>query len=354
MTYFTVLWYKDNPIIQEYQEKYFLVLKNILSSFNIPDIFNSIDLWEQKTFLLHPDISSLIQNISNPDSQKKLLEEIVYFCNGENNKLTLSQWEYIWSTNIKLTLEDNNPQNMEVWHPDHDQEGMLGWWEKSEQEWGEVFWRAFSILEKTNKDFFDELNHIIKKIVPMKTSIDVHNSCSYKECVGTLYLGYTTNAENPEYGILEALIHESSHNKLNLIMQSEKLMVNDYALEYYSPYRPDARHLHGVLLWVHAIVPTVFVLLQAIEKWYIKDTTIYSKVLLYHIKNKFWYRVLKKYWKFTQIGSQILLDIWNVILQSEKLIQSLTQLQEIDISSIQKQAKAHILEVQSSHQILKY
>ena len=60
---------------------------------------------------------------------------------------------------------------------------MFTWGEKSQQEWLGVFAKAFSLLKSIDEKFFDELNTIIKKIVPMNTSLDVHNSCSYKECI---------------------------------------------------------------------------------------------------------------------------------------------------------------------------
>ena len=32
---------------------------------------------------------------------------------------------------------------------------------------------------------------------------------------------------------------------------------------YYSPFRPDARHLKGVFLAIHAFVPTIYILMKA-------------------------------------------------------------------------------------------
>jgi HEXXH motif-containing protein len=47
----------------------------------------------------------------------------------------------------------------------------------------------------------------------------------------------------PEINNLEALIHESSHNKLNLLMQFDPIVLNDMQEKYYSAIRPDARHI---------------------------------------------------------------------------------------------------------------
>jgi HEXXH motif-containing protein len=61
-------------------------------------------------------------------------------------------------------------------------------------------------------------------------------------------MGYTLDATKPEMNNLEAIIHESSHNKLNLIMHFDPLILNTMEEIFYSPYRPDARHMHGVYL----------------------------------------------------------------------------------------------------------
>jgi len=120
---------------------------------------------------------------------------------------------------------------------------MIGWGSKKKEDWEELFTKTLQILQEINEGYFYEINNFIKKIVPMKSSPHTNNSCSYKECIGTLYIGYTTDTQTPEINILEALIHESSHNKLNLIMQTDAIHNNDFSLRYYSPYRPDARHI---------------------------------------------------------------------------------------------------------------
>lgn len=360
MSYPTVLWYPSNPILHIYRDRYFEYLKNILVSLDISDIrkkFHQLYESEQQNFILHPDISSLLQSVylhKSPNSREILDKELRVFFSQKYGELTMNLGNIIPGTDIRLTDSDNNPENTIVNHPDHDQESMIGWWEKSQQEWLDVFSKAFTLLRNVDTGFYEELNDMIRKIVPMKTSIDVHNSCSYKNCIGTLYLGYTTNSLHPELNILEAIIHESSHNKLNLIMQSEPLHVNDYSLKYYSPYRPDARHIHWVLLWVHAIVPTVYVMLSAIEKWYITDNIWYEKILLYHIKNKLWYRVLQKYAKFTEIWWKIYTDIWQVMLLCDMMIKESSQLQNIDFKDIQSRAKQHFLGVQHNYPHLQY
>jgi len=357
MEYYTVLGYEKNPILEEYFKKYFCKLEDIFKNMETSvtyDCFCWLDQWLKESFLLHPDISSLFHDISKED-KKKIVSELEYFVAHHGVHMTGSQWDFIKGTNIKLTINDNNPRNTFVWHPDHDQEGwMLWWWDKSESEWHDVFSKSFALLRDINTSFYIELNEIIKKIVPMKTSIDVHNSCSYAECIWTLYLWYTINGGFPELNILEALIHESSHNKLNLIMQSEKLHVNDYSLQYYSPYRPDARHIQGVLLGVHAIVPTVYILLQAIDKGFVTDSNWLEKTLVYHVKNKLGYNVLKRHAKFTPIWRKIFNDMWQVMQLCDSIIKNNVELQAIDFNDIQTRTKAHFIEVRNNYPYLQY
>ncbi len=361
MSYHTVLGYRDNTLLDQYKEKYFIYLYNQVLNFFHKSAwlidFKALDKSVLREFLLHPDNSSLIQEIWlswDTDSRDRFEIECSNIISWENEKLTALLGDTIPGTEIKLTLYDNNPQNMQVWHPDHDQNGMLGWGDRAESEWLRVFSDSFTLLKHIDEDFFLEMNSMIQKIVPMRTSVDVHNSCSYKECIGTLYLWYTINAQQPELSILEALIHESSHNKLNLIMQSEKLHINDYSLRYYSPYRPDARHIQWVLLWVHAIVPTVYILLLGIEKWHIRNNNWYEKVLLYHMKNKLGYRVLERHGKFTTIWKKIFDDMWDVMKLCDVLIKNNSHLQAIDFSSIQARAKEHFIEVRNNYPYLQY
>lgn len=361
MSFPTVLGYSHNEVIQKYKKQYLWKILELFQSISLDsDLqknFLSVDIDIASDFLLHPDIASIIQKyISHPQPKyKNILEkEITRFLSKDFNQLTQNKGKNIPNTDIKLTDIDNNPENTIVNHPWHDQSGMVWWWEREESEWLEVFGKSLSLLRDINSEFYNELNSNIKKVVPMKTAYGVHNSCSYSNCIWTLYLGYTIDIDQPELSILEALIHESSHNKLNLIMQIESLHWNDDVEKYYSPYRPDARPVHGVLLWVHAIVPTVYVMLQAIEQWHITDNRWYEKVVLYHIKNKLWHRVLQKYALLTEIWKQIFWDMWSVIKLCDEKIKSIPELQQLDLQQIQSYAKSHFLEVQKNYPYLQY
>jgi len=115
-------------------------------------------------------------------------------------------------------------------------------------------------------------------------------------------MGYTIDSDFPEFNNVEAIIHESSHNKLNLIMQSEKLVLNDFQEKYYSPYRPDARHIRGVYIGLHAFAPVIYVLMSAYQKGLLGTSkNWFEKILYYHLKNKIAYKVLVKHGKFSEL-----------------------------------------------------
>ncbi len=361
MTQESVLWYENNTMVVQYKEKFYHKLSSLFSHINVEEWlrarFWDLESSKQRDFLLQSDVSSLILRLTdeNTVSQLNLLnQELKYFLDWNFKSLCHNQWEYIKWTKIRLTLHDNNPDNNVINHPDHTWEGMLWWGEKTPEEWNAVFSKAFEMLKEINYSFFMELQWMIQKIIPMNTSHGVHNSCTYRQCIGTLYLWYTIDTDFPELNIIEALIHESSHNKFNLIAQSETLYNNNSDQNYYSPYRPDARPLHGVLIWVHALVPAVFVLLQWIKKWMISDYRWKQKVVLYHIKNKLWYNVIKKFLLPTETWNLILNDMLEVMKQCDSIIQKYKLLQELDVSEIQGRAKKHFLEVKHNYPTVQY
>lgn len=55
--------------------------------------------------------------------------------------------------------------------------------------------------------------------------------------------------------MVEAIVHEFSHNKLNALFEIDGVLENAFAPLYASPVRPDPRPLQGVLLAVHAFLP---------------------------------------------------------------------------------------------------
>ena len=348
-------------MIVDYFEKFFVklqwYLEHMKSSNNLIQDFLKLPKEDQKQFLLKSDISVLVLYIwefNRTEFTWQLEQELQYFLNGEEEKCTYSLGKNIPWTDIKLTLYDNNPSNDLSNHPDHDAGSMVTWWERSEEEWLQVYGKSFSLLKKLNLEFYNELNFIIQKIVPFGTSCGVHNSCSLKESVWNLYLWYTIDADIPELNNLEALIHEASHNKLNLIMHHEKIILNDKVEKYYSPYRPDARPIYGVYVWVHAIVPTIYTMMQSVEIWYVTDIRWIEKIIVYHLKNKIWMKVLKKYAKCSDLWYKIMDELDDVMKMCDQIILKTPIFKEVNFRESQTVVKQHFLDVQRNYPHLEY
>lgn len=371
-----VLWKKNNKMILNYFDMYYnkliWYLKNI-SDKNIlkVEIENLLNTDNNRKFILNADISSLINFIHKELIElkpqylwdvniyiKKIQKEInIFIKEGIDSKnLTMNIWQKIAWTNIRLTNVDNNPYNSLEAHPEHkDLWAISGnWWEKSESEWLEIYQKTFNLLKKIDSWIYEELNQIITKIIPLWTSRWVHNSASYKECVGHLYMWYTIDSDKPEINNLEAIIHESSHNKLNLIMQFDPIVLNDKTEKYYSAIRPDARHIHGIFLGYHAFAPTMYIMMKAYKDWYFwEDMHWFEKIVLYYIKTKLLQKMIKKYALLTDLWKEISVEIDYVIGLMDKIMKELKPSDDIIKKSKAMQIK-HFNEVRKNYPNLEY
>ena len=371
-----VLGTKNNGMLEWYLKRYYIKLQENLDEIwkflwdEVQErIQKLLDLWEKnRDFIMNGDISSVInylylECIKKVDQwlwsynvyAKQLEKEIQLFLEWDINDLSLNDWEKIAWTNIRLSLKDSDPYgNLEA-HPEHKINWGVRWWgEKTKWEWWEVYEKTFSLLKKVDEWVYEELNKIITKIVPLWTADWLHNSASYKECVGHLYMWYTLWVSQPELNNLEAIIHESSHNKLNLIKQFDPLILSDLQEKYYSPYRPDARHISGIYLGIHAFVPVIYILMKAYSQGKINDDGHWlEKITLYYLKNKFCLRVLKKHWKFSELWNEILSEIEEVMNMTDQLYKDVNPEAEI-VANAKRAMIGHFQEVNSNYPHLEY
>lgn len=365
-----VLWKKNNEMLFWYLDKYYSLLRDKLSeiadTWFYTEEINKLLNWNYKDFIMHPDNSSVINllyaykilgrkdGIDINTFQKIFIHELKLLFNKDDN-LTMNIGNKIWWTNILLTNKLHNPYDWKDPHPDH----KITWWilwygKKPVDEWIELYNKTFELLRWIDEGVYDELNQIIKKIAPLGTAEWLHNSASYQEAIWDLYLWYTIDSNYPEINNLEAIIHESSHNKLNLILHFDPLILNDQSEKYYSPYRPDARHIHGIYLGVHAFVPTMYILIKAYLKWQIHDKWLwFEKIVLYYLKNKISINVLEKHWKFTELGREILDEIIEVQKLTDPLFKQL-DISNQQLNEIKSYAKSHFQSVNINYPNLLY
>jgi hypothetical protein len=149
-----------------------------------------------------------------------------------------------------FALADNNPLAMHEAHPDkHGNAVDLGG--RPVDEWLASLRAALALVGEHLPELRAEMDLYVRQIVPVGFFEDRHLSASYREAIGTLYLSLHPSPTT----MVEALVHEFQHNKLNALLESDDVLENADAPLFASPVRPDPRPLRGVLLAVHAFVP---------------------------------------------------------------------------------------------------
>lgn len=116
-------------------------------------------------------------------------------------------------------------------------EGVVKWRSSLEQAWA---W-----ISECSPPLATEMLMSLGAIIPVRSSsVDVHTSASFRETPGLIALSWTPDASV----MVEALVHEYHHQKLNTLLNIDPVIVGPSTdAKYYSPWRPDARPLTGVL-----------------------------------------------------------------------------------------------------------
>jgi len=151
---------------------------------------------------------------------------------------------------ILFALADNNPLAMHEAHPDKAGNAIdLGG--RALDEWLSSLRGALALVATHLPELRAEMSLYVQQIVPVGFFADRHLSASYREAIGTLYLSLHPGPMT----MVEAVIHEFQHNKLNALFEIDDVLENAHEPLYVSPVRPDPRPLQGVLLAVHAFLP---------------------------------------------------------------------------------------------------
>lgn len=157
----------------------------------------------------------------------------------------------VWGE-ASLLLVDTNPLAEQEAHPAKSGNRVdLGG--HPAERWVEALQGAFSLIERVMPEIADEMRLLLGHLGPVGYFDQRHLSASYLESMGVVYLSLHPH----QMTLVEALIHEFQHNKLNLLLGLDPVLHNaDHPL-FTSPVRPDPRPLRGVLLAVHAFQPIV-------------------------------------------------------------------------------------------------
>ncbi|MCO4760241.1 MAG: hypothetical protein KC502_01980 [Myxococcales bacterium] len=151
---------------------------------------------------------------------------------------------------VYLACSDNNPLSDFEAHPDK-QGNTLSLGDKTAAEWTKSLQRCWAMMARYLPHFAEELRLVATLIVPVGFEPERHLSASYQEYIGAIYMTLHPN----DMTMVEAVIHEFQHNKINAAFNLDPLLHNAFAPLFSSPVRPDPRPLHGVILAVHAFQP---------------------------------------------------------------------------------------------------
>lgn len=146
-----------------------------------------------------------------------------------------------------LCTVDTNPLRHVEAHPDKSG-SLVDLGDAPATEWVEVLRAALGILAEHMPASRREADLLIRQFVPVGSDETRHESATYREAIGTVYLSL-----HPDPLVMaEAIVHELSHTKLHALLELDPLLQNASDERYPSPIRPDARPILGVLLALHA------------------------------------------------------------------------------------------------------
>jgi len=133
---------------------------------------------------------------------------------------------------------------------------------------------------------------------------DKHVSCTAANFFGSILVSFGN-----EYLLAEAIVHEYSHNVLNMVIANGEMFNGDVPEEeiYYSPWRNDPRHISGLL---HAVF--VFNNVCKLFDKIIKDTNndfVYERQASIIVKLIMGIKVLKEFDFQTNFAKNFILDL---------------------------------------------
>jgi hypothetical protein len=102
------------------------------------------------------------------------------------------------------------------------------------------------------KSVWPEMEFTLSTLIRTVHVINSPNPDRHMSCTSDQFFGSILMSRGNEFLIAEALVHEYSHNILNMIIKSGDIFDGSPPMDeiYYSPWREDARHISGVF---HAV-----------------------------------------------------------------------------------------------------
>lgn len=127
-----------------------------------------------------------------------------------------------------------------------------------------VLARALSDMAARDARLYAELTDLTQVLVPLENPKEYGSvSSSYATLRGAICLSHSDDA------LLQAetLIHEFCHMKMNQLLAADPVLVPGQSGQvFYSPWRPDARRLRGLLLGAHAFLNVGLYLARSLQR----------------------------------------------------------------------------------------
>ncbi len=181
-----------------------------------------------------------------------------------------------------LAETDNNPLSSFEAHPDKDG-NQLDLGRRPAADWVAVLAECVGLVDRYLPLIAEEMRLLLRLCIPVGVDDEKHLSASFQEYIGAIYLTLHPNVMT----MVEALIHEFQHNKINVAFHHDPMLRNAFWPLVTSPVRPDPRPLHGVVLAVHAFQP-IAMLYQRMQQdghpfaqnpaWQRRAATIFAKI----------------------------------------------------------------------------
>jgi len=174
--------------------------------------------------------------------------------------------------------------------------------------------RAIEDMRERDPLLHAELTDLLHVLVPLRNPNGYSSvSSSYAHARGLIGL-------SPSDDVLlqaETLIHEFCHMKLNQLLAADPILLPGQSGQvYYSPWRPDARRLRGLLIGAHAFLNVGRYLARSLQREEYPDETrleVMSNAAkrLFQVETAL--RAATEHGTFTPFGREFVLGMWREV-----------------------------------------
>jgi HEXXH motif-containing protein len=184
---------------------------------------------------------------------------------------------------------------------------------------------ALTSLKTFARGAYDEVTGNIRVLIPVQSEgQDVNVSASLPNLLGAIYLSWSADYLT----VVETLVHEYAHNKLNALFISDEIIKNaQTAAPIYSPWKDQLRPLTGVM---HAI----FAFENVCQTWqhYLRSEDEFSEETLLVIRRRSYelhmqvmaaIEGLDESAEYTPLGAELMQHIRTIMVANEPLLSKL-------------------------------